>query len=81
MREIPGKSGRVGNSELCAERCPELTPNAEFICRTFAKLFGLLHSATLWMIVVNSSLTQTWKSYVSTNTDFITNHNYSLSLL
>ena len=27
--------------KLCAERCPELTPNAEFICRTFAKLFGL----------------------------------------
>ena len=40
-----------------------------------------LHSATLCMIVVNSSLTQTMKSYVSTNTDFITNHDYSLSPL
>ena len=44
--------------KLCAERCPELTPNAEFICRTFTKLFGLLHSATLCMIV-NKLLTDT----------------------
>ena len=25
---------------LCKERCPELTPNAVFICGTFSKLFS-----------------------------------------